>query len=420
MRLGYELGYGQQVLGIADEAARNGDRALARQARQDGMSHLQNSSRILSEYERIVSLTGRCADLRDVRTQLDAIYRLDIGDLSGQSRSTTAAWTLALERIAALRGGQPAPPAPAPPAPTPFFPPLPSPRPSGGQPVPAPAADPGTDPGELEGYWVNGQRIYRFVKHGDEYIGSLEHVSEDKAEEFGIRSGDQVYRLKRVGPNLYKGTYRKRRARDWSASTYVINPVDRQEPVWFSVLGMVALGWGPGASTAYISPVWNITPPRTVDEMLGAPDFLEDWGLVRVNGQGGNWTMPNGRRVRLYGGSVDSSDAYFSTVLFPARFDSVGPGPRRKQYWFVASRRNPDGTPVFIVFPDYDRAIAAGMPEIDPHGLVPRTPDDYRIDSLSRECLTRGGFSIIFGPASTGDVAIELGKYPQNVTGVQR
>ena len=104
MRLGFELGYGQQVLGIADEAARNGDRALARQARQDGVSHLQNSSRILSEYERIVPLTGRCADLRDVRTQLDAIYRIDVGDLSGQSRSTSAAWTLAIERIRMLSG----------------------------------------------------------------------------------------------------------------------------------------------------------------------------------------------------------------------------------------------------------------------------------------------------------------------------
>ena len=126
MRLGYELGYGQQVLGIADEAARNGDRALARQARQDGMSHLQNSSRILSEYERIVSLTGRCADLRDVRTQLDAIYpprhrrplrpvALDNGCLDS-SRSSASSRCAAGNRPRRRRLHPP---------PTPFFPPLP-------------------------------------------------------------------------------------------------------------------------------------------------------------------------------------------------------------------------------------------------------------------------------------------------------
>ena len=267
---------------------------------------------------------------------------------------------------------------------------------------------------------MNGQRIYRFVKHGDEYIGSLEHVSEDKAEAFGIRPGDQVYSLKRVGPNLYKGTYRKRQARDWSATTFALKRVDQQEPVWVSVLGVVAFGWGPGASTAYLAPVWIIRPPRTVDESLGAPDYYDGRGLIRVHKQGGDWIIPNGRRARLYGGSVDSSDAYFSRQLFPADTNTLAPLSRSHPYWFVASRRNPDGTSLFIVFPDYDRAIAAGMPEVDPRGPRPRTPDDFRIDSQSREYLTRGGFSIIFGPASTSDVAIELGKYPQNVTSVQR
>lgn len=268
---------------------------------------------------------------------------------------------------------------------------------------------------------MNGQRIYRFVKQDDEYIGSLEHISADRAEEFGIRPGDQVYRLKRVGPNLYKGTYRKRQARDWNATTYTIKHVDQQEPVWVSVLGVVAFGWGPGASTAYLAPVWTIRPPRNVAETLGAPDFYEEQGLIRVRKQGGDWIIPNGRRVRLFGSTVDSSDAYFSVALFPRRDFSITPVSRSKPYWFVASRRNPDGTSAFIVFHDYDRAIAAGMPEqLDPHGLIPRTPDDYRIDSLSGEWLARGGYSIIFGPARTGDVAIELGKYPQDVTGVRR
>jgi len=159
MRLGYELGYGQQVLAIADEAARNGDRALARQARQDGISHLQSSSRILSEYERIVPLTGRCADLHDVRTLLDGLFRIDIGDLAGQLNAANAAWQLTIERIVAPRGGQPAQPVPAPPPATPFFPPLPPapPQPGSGQGQPPPQP-PGADPGDLAGTWFECAR----------------------------------------------------------------------------------------------------------------------------------------------------------------------------------------------------------------------------------------------------------------------
>jgi len=144
MSLGYELGYAQQVLGIADEAARNGDAALAQKAQRDGMSHLQNSLRILAEYERTGHLTGRCADLRDVRTRLDAIWRVQSGELSGQSSATTAAWTLALERIVALRDGQPGAVVQTPP------PPIPTARPQAG---PTRAPSQGLDPGELEGTW---------------------------------------------------------------------------------------------------------------------------------------------------------------------------------------------------------------------------------------------------------------------------
>ena len=310
MSLGYELGYSQQTLGIADEAARNGDRVLAREARQDGMSHLQNSNRILSEYERTLHLTGRCADLRDVKTRLDAIVGMDIGDLSGQSRSTTAAWTLALERIVALRGGQPAQAVPAPP------PPSPPARTGGGtQPAAAPAQVPGADPGELEGYRVTGSKIYRFEKQGDEYVGSLEHVP-SSAGQFGIRQGDQVFRLMRVSPNLYKGRYQKRVETEVVDGWQVGKKVDRQVPVWVSVLGVVAFSWGPGASIAYLAPAGFISPSRVQAETLGAPDYSDGWGLVRVQNPG-NWTFPSGRRVRLVSEDppASSGHAIFSREL---------------------------------------------------------------------------------------------------------
>jgi hypothetical protein len=242
MRLGYELGYGQQVLGIADEAARNGDRALAQKARQDGASHLQNATRILAEYERTLHVTGRCADLRDVGTRLDAIFRLDGGDFASQSRAATDAWQLALERIAALRLAQPAPvPPPAPALPSPSAP-------------PAAQGPPSTrartaDPQELEGVWFEclrrssaqqgdrpddvpriarcvdegmrdrssglkrGGLAVEFTKRGDRYVGkeagdsaipwSLRDAFWGRA--FSYRPASEVFRLTRTAQGTYEG-----------------------------------------------------------------------------------------------------------------------------------------------------------------------------------------------------------------------
>ena len=53
MRLGFQLAYGWQVLAIADEAAQGRNSQLAKQARQDGISHLQAANRILADYEKI-------------------------------------------------------------------------------------------------------------------------------------------------------------------------------------------------------------------------------------------------------------------------------------------------------------------------------------------------------------------------------
>ncbi len=140
MRLGYQLAYGQQVMMIADEAAsqRNGEAAVRERA--DALSHLQTARQILIDYEQIKVVTGRCADLRDVRAGLEALLRLPPTDYSGQARSATATWQLALQRIAALRNVGPTPtPVPGPaPAPQPPVPARPLPATSAPSTAPAP------------------------------------------------------------------------------------------------------------------------------------------------------------------------------------------------------------------------------------------------------------------------------------------
>ena len=212
MSLGYELGYAQQVLGIADEAARNGDAALAQQAQRDGMSHLQNSLRILAEYERTGHLTGRCADLRDVRTQLDGDWRTQSGELSGQSSATTAAWTLALERIVALRGGQPGAVVQSQP------PPIPTARPPGG-PTQAPAQGP--DPGELEGTWFEcGKEHYVGDDRRPDWPDSLARVADclregQRVASSGLKRGGLMVRFTRNG-SQYVGREAGDSSKPWS------------------------------------------------------------------------------------------------------------------------------------------------------------------------------------------------------------
>ena len=215
-RLGFLMARGQQALLIADEANNNRDKQTTDKARADGLSHLSQAVQVLSDYERVLAVSGRCADLRDVKQMLMNILRG--GNIPDQARAATAAWQTALERIAAL--GQGGPPQPGKyeeclkkycpeclqtidllgvpkdqkcneckrkneklinecvaGTPSPVGRPVP-PQPStgGGKPAENSSQALGTDPGELEGYWVNGGRIYRFVKEGDEYIGSIEYV----------------------------------------------------------------------------------------------------------------------------------------------------------------------------------------------------------------------------------------------------
>jgi len=265
----------------------------------------------------------------------------------------------------------------------------------------------GADPGELEGYWVTGSKIYRFVKQGDEYVGSLEHVP-SSAGQSGIRKGDQIFRLIRVSPNLYKGTYQQHVVSDLVAGSRVGKNVDQQVPVWVSTLGVVAFTWGPGASVAYLAPAGFISSSRVQAETLGAPDYYDGWGLVRVQNPG-NWTLPSGRRVRL--ASEDPPGIIWSHYLFP------GAGLTGEPVWYLASGKSPAGKPVFIMYPDYDRAIAEGK-QVREHSGARK--DDFRIDNMSREYLTRGGFSTIFGPASVSECQKALGEYPQDITGVRR
>jgi hypothetical protein len=121
VRLGFYLGYGEQVMQIADEAVRNGDRSAASSARQDAISHLNTANSILIEYEKIVVASGRCADLKDVRTLLQRLFAINLNDITAQTSVATAAWDLANRRIAALGGAAPGPvqitqPSPTPPA----------------------------------------------------------------------------------------------------------------------------------------------------------------------------------------------------------------------------------------------------------------------------------------------------------------
>ena len=107
-RLGFLMARGQQALLIADEANNNRDKQTTDKARADGLSHLSQAVQVLSDYEQVLAVSGRCADLRDVKQMLMNIIRG--GNIPDQARAATAAWQTALERIAALgQGGPPQP-----------------------------------------------------------------------------------------------------------------------------------------------------------------------------------------------------------------------------------------------------------------------------------------------------------------------
>jgi len=106
MRLGFYLSYGQQTLSIAQEAAtHHGSSELVARAQADAVNHLVEADRILINYQNIRVASGRCADLRDVRAQLEALLR--VPNILGQVPAVIAAWKTALERIMALSAAGP-------------------------------------------------------------------------------------------------------------------------------------------------------------------------------------------------------------------------------------------------------------------------------------------------------------------------
>jgi hypothetical protein len=150
VRLGFELGYGQQAMLVADEAVRNADRRASVAPRQDALSHLRTVVSLLINYDQIRVASGRCADLRDVRTLVERVLATNANDVAAQAATATAAWELANERIAILRNDGPtvAAPTPIPQATAPSRPP-----PAAPPAVPAPG---GTPPIRVrtDGYYV--------------------------------------------------------------------------------------------------------------------------------------------------------------------------------------------------------------------------------------------------------------------------
>ena len=102
-RIGFELAYGMQALGIADEAFRNGDEEAMNKSRGDGLNHLQNASRILMDYVRVPVASGRCADLSGIKEMLANV--MSGNSISNQVLSASGVWKLVAERINQLSSG---------------------------------------------------------------------------------------------------------------------------------------------------------------------------------------------------------------------------------------------------------------------------------------------------------------------------
>ena len=310
MRLGFQMAYGQQALLIADEAARGRNSQLATRARQDGISHLQAADQILVDYENIKTASGSCADLKDVRKEIESL--IPSWDMQAQAREATQAWQLALDRIRSLLGqGTPNTQIAA----------------AALQGTLQPATN-AADPGELEGEWLNCTgtcppnaegceernklivlkcletrmstndrpdslwRI-RFVKNGNQY--SSEGFREIGARAGDSRSGPMI--LTRTGANTYEGKV---------YGSAVANGV----PTWIPLTGPLVVegdvARNPG--TTYVravpfgraaapqgqpSPPVSVPAPKTVDpgELRGEWFECDNSGITR-------WYLESWARVQ--------------------------------------------------------------------------------------------------------------------------
>jgi hypothetical protein len=100
MRLGYNLAYGQTSLQLAAGAQQAGQTRIADRARQDAVTHLRRAVQVLLQYDQTTVVSGRCADLRDVRTEIESL--LNLNDPDARIRMVRHAWETASERIRAL------------------------------------------------------------------------------------------------------------------------------------------------------------------------------------------------------------------------------------------------------------------------------------------------------------------------------
>lgn len=381
MRLGYNLAYGQTSLQLAAGAQQAGQTRIADRARQDAVTHLRRAVQVLLQYEQTTVVSGRCADLRDVRTEIESLVNLN--DLDTRIRMVRHAWETASERIRALSG------AAAPPSPTAGT----------GQTTPgtAPAGSPTlwADPGELEGVWVSPVGRYRFVKQGSEYVGTLEHIfSPPENQNYtgilmvllarqGYVPGEVVFRGTKTGSQVYRGRFHSRcgqrldpkqgnKGWDWMVT-------DRQIEVAVVVMG------------DYLA----IESPA--ERIEGVPWAVSDVGLNCLREKG---TVP-----------VPDFDALSYDARLPIFCWNSG------WIWFLASRRADSGEEQTVLFHDYrdarvqaitdSRAGAAArqlsqlknqLASADPAW---KTLQDYMKanEGLPRR-LEQAGFKVIFGPGS--------------------
>lgn len=373
MRLGFHVGFGHTALQLAEGAARAGRPETGERVRREAVEQLRQAVRILREYERTGVVTGVCADLKDVRAEVEAL--LNRADAAAQAVAAGNAWTTASERIRALAGltarARPEP--------------KPDPRPGTGTTIPAappsppPSASAGelwADPGELEGTWVTTLARYRFERSGNDYIGKLERIFSPTGQSFedapnlhlarqGYREGDVVFRGTRTGPNSYRGAFQDRLALRRSRED-PIKLVDRAEIVEAAVLG-------------------DHLDIRSADVSTETgTSYYEVW--ERAIREGGVEKLPAD-----FGELNEHMRSSFFMVNEPI--------------WMCASRRGSDGRDRLVVFQDISQFVSRGYSRL-PSLLTSSDPafkplqDYFQSCSGLRRRLEEAGYTITLGPTS--------------------
>lgn len=411
VQLGFRLAYGAQVLQIADEAARNGDRRAAQVARTDALGQLSSANSLLLDYEKVILASGSCADLREVRARLQGLFALRTEDVAAQASAATSAWELANERIAAMSGASPGAQTAGPGA-QPTQPGRPATLPAGGS---RPSLPPNLvrfaaildDPGELEGYWAGPDHVLRFSRAGDEYVGTFEKAP---LPELAYTDGEAVFRGRRVGANEYRGSFtvhRRRRLADFGPVLetgpdgkyrYVYDAVRESEPTVIAVLGSYL-------SVASIGRRNPLARPGSLEASARYRDF--ESRAMRIAGPA-PLTLIDGRSL--------TDMPHLALVHRCARSDF-----RTGCVLHVARGRSAGGQEAWIAFPDLDamspkeiagiRTGSVGNVFFQTAG--PQAEGWLRRDPLSAEWVERRGFEIQPGLTNLGYAALVAGiRYP--------